>query len=130
ASSSTQVPDTLYEALIARVRSSERSKLVVEAAALTGGLIDRRLLRWVVEMDQQEVDAILDELTRGRVLQPVSKNHWRFHHELLREVAAELSPPSVQRRLHIRIADALAAGAPDGTPEWPLIAHHYEKAEK
>lgn len=130
ASSSTQVPDTLYEALIARVRSSERSKLVVEAAALTGGLIDRRLLRSVVEMDQQEVDAILDELTRGRVLQPVSKNHWRFHHELLREVAAELSPPSVQRRLHIRIADALAAGAPDGTPEWPLIAHHYEKAEK
>ncbi len=126
----TQVPDTLYEALIARVRSSAKSRVVVEAAALTGGLIDGQLLRSVVDLDRREVDEILDELTRGRVLQPVGKNRWRFHHELLREVAAELSPPSVQRRLHIRIADALVAGASEGTPEWTQIAYHYEKAQK
>ncbi len=127
---STQVPDTLYEALIARVRASTKARVVVEAAALTGGLIDRGLIRSVVDLDRGEVDAIFDELTRGRVLQAVGKNRWRFHHELLREVAAELSPPSVQRRLHIRIADALVTGASDGTPEWSQVAYHYEKAQR
>ena len=55
---------------------------------------------------------------------------WRFRHELLREVAAELSPPSVRRRLHSRIADALVAATDSGNPDWPLIARHYEHAER
>jgi tetratricopeptide (TPR) repeat protein len=63
------------------------------------------------------------------VLQPVGKDSWGFQHALLREVAAELSPPSLRRRLHSRIADALVAAA-DGAPEWPLVAHHYEQAER
>jgi class 3 adenylate cyclase len=127
---SDQVPDTLYETLIARLQSSRSAVLVVEAAALIGSLIDRRLLTSVVDLDEREVDKLLDELTRGRVFAPVGNGSWRFHHELLREVAAELSPPSVQRRLHSRIADALATPASDGTPEWALVAHHLEQAER
>ena len=57
---------------------------------------------------------------------PVDEESWRFHHELLREVAAEVSPPTVRRRLHGRIADALAETTE--TPEWPLVAKHYEAA--
>ena len=125
-----QVPDTLYEALIARVRASERSRLVVEAAAIIGSRVDRRILSSVVDLEQREVDELLDELTRARVLQRLDKQSWRFHHELLREVAAELSPPSVRRRLHGRIAGALLEATPEGTPEWSLVAHHYENAEK
>jgi class 3 adenylate cyclase/tetratricopeptide (TPR) repeat protein len=130
AGGSTQVPDTLYEALIARLRSGRNAHLVVEAAALIGGVIERRLLTTVVDLDEQEVDDLLQELTRNRVLLPVDDNAWRFHHELVREVAAELSPPSVRCRLHSRIADALVATAADGTPEWPSVAHHYENAER
>ncbi|MDQ1556760.1 MAG: hypothetical protein QOI02_1762, partial [Actinomycetota bacterium] len=124
------VPDTLYEALFARLRSSTDALFVVEAAALIGSRFDRRLLSSVVEMDKRQVDDVLQELRRGRVLQPAGKDSWRFHHELLREVAAELSPPSLRRKLHSRIADALVATAADGTPEWPLVAHHYEQAER
>ena len=45
-----------------------------------------------------------------------TKDSWRFHHELLREVAAEVSPPTVRRRLHSRIADALVPPPPTATP--------------
>jgi tetratricopeptide (TPR) repeat protein len=124
------VPDTLYEALFARLRSSTNALFVVEAAALIGSRFDRRLLSSVVEMDKRQVDDVLQELGRGRVLQSVGKDSWRFHHELLREVAAELSPPSLRRRLHSRIADALVATADEAAPEWPLVAHHFEQAER
>ena len=39
---------------------------------------------------------------------------WRFRHELLREVAAELAPPTVRRGLHAKVADVLI-----GTPASP-----------
>jgi class 3 adenylate cyclase/tetratricopeptide (TPR) repeat protein len=130
AAESARVPDTLYETLFARLRSSTNALLVVEAAALIGSLVDVRLLSSVVQLDKREVDDVLRELGRGRVLQPVLTDSWRFHHELLREVAAELSPPSVRRKLHSRIADTLVAAAADGTPEWPLVAYHYEQADR
>ncbi len=130
AAHSPQVPETLYETLYARLRSSTNALLVVEAAALIGSRVDQHLLSSVVDLDSHEIADVLGELTRGRVLQPVGKDSWRFHHSLLREVAAELSPPSVRRRLHYRIANGLVAAAADGTPEWPLVAHHYENAER
>jgi class 3 adenylate cyclase len=126
---SAEVPDTLYEMLLARLRSSTNALLVVEAAALIGSVVDGRLLSSVVDLDKRDVDDVLQQLARDRVLQPV-RDSWRFHHELLREVAAELSPPSLRHTLHGRIGDALLAAAADGTPEWPLVAHHYEKAER
>jgi class 3 adenylate cyclase len=129
AAESAQVPDTLYEALFARLRSSTNALFVVEAAALIGSRFDRRLLSSVVEMGKGQVDDVLQQLGRGRVLQRAGKDSWRFHHELLREVAAELSPPTLRRRLHSQIADALVAAA-EGAPEWPLVAHHYEQAER
>ena len=73
---------------------------------------------------------MLAELVAGRVLEPLEKDSWRFRHELLREVAAELSPPSLRRELHSRIADSLVSAAAAGNPDWPLIAHHYENAAR
>ena len=125
-----QVPDTLYETLVARLRSSTDSLLVVETAALIGSRFDRDLLSSVTGVGWRKIDSLLDDLTRARVLRPVGKRQWSFQHELLREVAAELSPPSVRRRLHHRIADALADQTVGGTPEWPLVAHHFENADR
>jgi class 3 adenylate cyclase/tetratricopeptide (TPR) repeat protein len=127
---SAEVPDTLYETLVARLRSSRDTLLVVETAALIGSHFDKSLLSYVLELNEREIDALLEELNHDRVFRPVGKHSWRFHHELLREVAAELSPPSVRRRLHNLIADALVATAADGAPDWPLVAHHYENAER
>ena len=54
---------------------------------------------------------------------------WRFRYGLLREVAAELAPPSVRGSLHARVADALIGGV-GGNPDWRLVAGHYEQAER
>ena len=128
ASESPRVPDSIYEALFARLRSSEKAVSVVEAAAISGGRFDRNLLVAASEVDERGVDRVIDELIEGRVLVAVDEKNWRFRHELLRELAAELAPPSLRRRLHSRIADTLAAA--DGNPDWPLVATHYDKAER
>ena len=124
------VPDTLYEALYARLRSSSNAIRVVEAAAIIGSRVERTLLSAVVDLDEQEVEHVVGELVQSRVLEPLDNQSWRFHHELLREVAAELSPPSLRRELHSRTADTLASAAEVGNPDWPLIARHYEQAER
>ena len=128
--SDQQVPDSLYEALFARLRASERSLRFVEAAATVGNHFDRAVVRSVIDLSEDEVDEVIGELEDRLVLQPVSEDVWRFRHELLREVAAELPPPSIRRRLHGRVAEALTAESTHGEPDWPLIAQHFEKAHR
>jgi class 3 adenylate cyclase/tetratricopeptide (TPR) repeat protein len=127
--SQTGVPETLYEPLFARLRTSPTVVPVVEAAAVIGRHIDRRLLCSVVDLSDDEVDHVIAELEDALVLEPCGTGNWRFRHELLREVAAELAPPSVQRGLHAKVADVLSRGA-GGEPDWGLIAGHYERAHR
>jgi class 3 adenylate cyclase len=122
------VPDTLYEALFARLQAGSGSGRVVEAAALIGSRVERGLLLSTLDLPEDELDAVLRQLVESRVLEPLTEDSWRFRHELLREVASELSPPSQRRRLHSRIADSLVSSAASGNPDWPLIAHHHANA--
>ena len=122
------VPDTLYEPLFARLRASPKVVPVVEAAAVIGRHVDRDLLRSVVDLSDDAVDEVLGELEDARVLEWWGTDTWRFRHELLREIAAELAPPSVRRGLHAKVADALIDGAAE--PDWQLVAGHYEHAER
>jgi class 3 adenylate cyclase/predicted ATPase len=128
ASNSHGVPDTLYEALFARLGSSQTAVRVVEAAAIIGGRIERGLLLSVLDLTEGDVDRVITELVSARVLDPLGADTFRFRHELLREVAEELSPPTLRRSLHSRIADGLVSA--QGNPDWPLIARHYERAER
>ena len=123
----TGVPEALYEPLFARLRASANVVPVVEAAAVIGRQVDRGLLCSVVDLSTDEVDDVIDELEDALVFEPSGTDGWRFRHELLREVAAELAPPSVRRGLHARVADALV-GRRD--PDWRLVAGHYERAER
>ena len=123
------VPDPLYEPLFARLLARPNVVPVVEAAAVIGRYVDRGLLIAVSGLDEDDVDDVIDELEDAQVLEPQGDGGWRFRHELLREVAAELAPPSVRRDLHGRIADALVAGAAED-PDWRLVASHYENAER
>ncbi len=69
--------------------------------------MDRGLLCSVVDLSEDEVDDVINELEDVLVFEPWGTDSWRFRHELLREVAAELAPPSVRRGLHAKVADAL-----------------------
>jgi class 3 adenylate cyclase/tetratricopeptide (TPR) repeat protein len=128
--SETGVPETLYEPLFARLRASPKVVPVVEAAAVIGRHIDRRLLCSVVDLSDDEVDDVIDGLEDALVLERWKSSNWRFRHELLREVAAELAPPSVRRGLHAKVADALIGDGQGGEPDWQLVAGHYEHAER
>jgi class 3 adenylate cyclase len=129
-SAETGVPDALYEPLFARLRATANVVPVVEAAAIAGRHVDRGLLCSVVDLNQEEIDDVVDELEDALVLEPWGTDGWRFRHELLREVAAELAPPSVARGLHAKVADALVGGLGGGDPDWPLVAGHYEQAQR
>jgi class 3 adenylate cyclase len=121
------VPETLYEPLFARLRASPKVVPIVEAAAIIGRQVDRRLLCSVVDLSDATVDEVVVELEDALVLEPLGSDGWRFRHELLREVAAELAPPTVRRELHAKVADVLISA---GDPEWQLIAAHYEQADR
>src|SRR5262249_18356948 len=112
----TGVPEMLYEPLFARLRAGPKVVPVVEAAAVIGRQIDRDLLGSVVDLSDDDVDHIIGELEDALVLEPWGTGTWRFRHELLREVAAELAPPSLCRALHAKVADALSGGA-SGQPD-------------
>ncbi len=122
------VPEALYETLFARLRASANVVPVAEAAAVIGRYVDTSLLRTVVDMSEDDLQRVVDELADAQVLEPWKTDGWRFRHELLREVAGELAPPSVRRRLHARVGDALCSFG--GEPDWGLVANHYTQAER
>jgi hypothetical protein len=126
--SETGVPEALYEPLFARLRASANVVPVVEAAGIIGRHVDRGLLCSVVDLSDDNLDDVIDELEDALVLEPWGADGWRFRHELLREVARELAPPSVRRSLHAKVADALVHGV-GGDPDWQLVATHYVQAE-
>jgi tetratricopeptide (TPR) repeat protein len=129
-SAQIRVPDVLYEPLFARLCASETVVPVVEAAGIIGREIDRGVLCSVVDLSEDEVDDVIDQLEDALVLEPWGTEGWRFRHELLREVAAELAPPSVRRGLHGKVADALVHGVGGGDPDWRRVADHYEQAQR
>jgi class 3 adenylate cyclase/tetratricopeptide (TPR) repeat protein len=123
------VPEALYELLFAGLYHPHADVVpVVEAAAVIGRAGDLALLRWVVGRDAEDVDDVVTELVRARVLERRGSDGWRFRHELLREVAVELAPPSLRRDLHARAACALVDAASAVEPDWRMVAGHYEQA--
>ncbi|MCT7658126.1 ATP-binding protein [Mycobacterium deserti] len=124
------VPDTLYEALFARLRTSDNAIPVVQAAATIGRDFDRNLLSLIVDITDEDFDAAIRELEDAMVFEKSGPNQWRFRHELLREVAYELPPPSVRRSLHAGVADALVGTSGEDASDWRLVAFHYDKADR
>ncbi len=122
-----QVPEALYEPLFARIHARSDMVPVVEAAAVIGRAGDLPLLRCLVSGDH--VDEVVDELVRRKVLERRGTDSWRFRHELLREVALELAPPSLRRDLHGRAAQALVEAAA-ADPDWRMVAGHFEQAQQ
>ena len=125
-----QVPEALYEPLFARLHARSDVVPVVEAAAVIGRAGDLPLLRSVVGLDGNDVDDVVAELVRARVLERRGTHGWRFRHELLREVAAELAPPTLRLDLHARAARALIDAATAAEPDWRVVASHFDQAQE
>jgi class 3 adenylate cyclase/tetratricopeptide (TPR) repeat protein len=124
------VPDVLYEVLVARLYATPDAAPVAAAAATIGREIDHALLRDVLDMSEAELEHAIRTLLAEHVLERDGPAQSRFRHELLRDVAYELQPPSKRRQLHARLGDALVRRRADtGVVDWALAANHFERAE-
>jgi class 3 adenylate cyclase len=134
------VPDVLYEPLVARLHASTAGVQVACAAAAIGREVDRRILGHVVGLTEAELDDALTSLLGDLILERATPDEpfdgateeecrYRFHHELVREVAYGLQPITRRRELHGRVADALAAEAGEtDVVDWHAVAGHYDAA--
>jgi len=124
------VPDTLYDLLAARLGSREDIISLVSAAAVIGRDVDPHLLQSVLGLDSVALSELLESLCERGILESPTDGDgpYRFRHELLREVAYELQPPSQRRIVHGRFAEALTSGADGEVVDWGDAAAHFEKA--
>jgi class 3 adenylate cyclase len=125
------VPDLLYDLLVARLDPAANLLSVASAAAAIGREVDLDLLGAAVELTEEELRAALETLIAQEVLQwnPDEPDQCQFRHELLREVAYELNPPSQRRSVHGRVADRLVRSFAEGAVvDWSVIASHLELA--
>lgn len=120
------VPEPLYEPLVAHLYAAPDALPVAAVAAAAGTQPERALIAAALELPDEELDAALARLVDIEVLTP-SGDRFRFRHELLREVAYELQPPSWRRRVHDRLADVLHDAE---HPDWRVLASHLERAER
>ncbi len=123
------VPNVLYEPLVARLYATPAALPVAATAAGAGQEVDRALLAATMTIPAEELDSTLRDLVDARILEPVAgrEARYQFRHELLREVAYELQPPSWRRKLHSRLSDFLTREEP---ADWRVVASHFERAER
>ena len=123
------VPAALYEPLVARLYATPEAIPVAAAAAAAGQEIDRSLLADAMSIAPKELEPTIRDLVDAQVMQPVPgrRARFQFRHELLREVAYELQPPSWRRKVHSRLGDLLSR---DEVSDWRVLASHFELAER
>jgi class 3 adenylate cyclase len=123
------VPTVLYEPLVARLYATPAALPVAATVAAAGPEVDRWLLAATLSIPARELDSSLRALVDARVLERIEGPSTRYHfrHELLREVAYELQPPSWRRKVHSRLCDVLTRDEPS---DWHVLASHFERAER
>ncbi|MFD9721296.1 AAA family ATPase [Streptomyces sp. NPDC059076] len=126
----TAVSPGVHDAL--RHRLDLISEPVVEllrAAAVLGGRFDPGVLATMTALTRSQVDTLLAEAERTRVVVPSGEDRIDFAHDLVREcLYGSLDGPRL-RRLHAAAARALLAPRPTGHPVgWEVSVHTTELA--
>jgi class 3 adenylate cyclase len=123
------VPAALYEPLVARLYMTPTALPVAATAAAAGQEVDHSLLAAAITLPSEELESTLQALFDAQILEPVAARpgRYQFRHELLREVAYELQPPSWRRKVHSRLCDLLTREEPG---DWLVVASHYQRAER
>jgi DNA-binding NtrC family response regulator/tetratricopeptide (TPR) repeat protein len=129
----TRVPDTIQEAVTARIdRLAEPTRRALRLAAVIGREFSRGLLSRVVENPSQLDDPLrelraVELIHEQRVFPDVS---YAFKHALTHDVAYQSIPSHERRMLHRRIAQALEALHGERVGEVAgMLARHYVAAE-
>ncbi len=119
-------PPSITEAVLARaVRLPPPVRMVVDQVCVNDGGMSHKLLAATVPLGEDGLLAAAHEAVSRRLLIAVGDGY-AFGHDLIRQVFYGQLLPGERRRLHRRVAEALAARA---EPDHALLATHWELAD-
>lgn len=127
------VPDTLQDALMARLDQLGEGKAVAQRASVLGRRFSGSLLSLISPLAPPALDAELSALVAAEVVYPVARvadRQYEFKHALMRDAAYESLLLVDRRRLHGDVAAALEARFPAIVKNEPeVLAYHFAGAK-
>ena len=134
--SATNLPDTVQGVITSRIdRLTPSQQLTLKVASVIGRVFAFRILGDIhpIEADRPQLPAYLDTLQRLDITPletPPPDLAYLFKHIITQEVAYNLMLFEQRRELHRAVAEWYEhAHAEDLSPFYPLLAHHWSKAE-
>ena len=122
-----QLPDLIELDLNARLEALEPLSVeVLRQAALETRPFELPALLAVTGRQPAELDLALKEAVAQGILDGLSGNRWRFHHELLRQAAADSLAPSEKVSVHRRWAELLGKDPAARAADLIAAADHWE----
>jgi len=125
------VPDTLQDALMARVDRLGGSRQTIQVAALLGRDFDRNLLARVTGRDTEAVSSVLGDMEEVNIVSRpagAQEGAYRFQHALIQDVLADGLLRSDRAELHRRISVTLLSDLEHGIAHpAERIAWHFEQ---
>jgi class 3 adenylate cyclase len=125
------VPASLYESMLARLDRIGPVRRTAQLVALLGTDVSADLILAVADHPRDVTSQHLDTLVEEGLLvrRGGPEGSYRFHHQLLRDVAREAMLHARRRAIHARVAETLVAEFQDLAAEQPwLVAHHFTEA--
>lgn len=126
---SDEVPADLTEGIRQRGAALPAdAQQVLEVAAVAGRVVPRALLRAVAGSTEERLVDALDALCWARLLVEEGDRHYRFPHDVIREVTEAGLSAARRAWLHGRIARALEEET--GEPAVEALADHYQRSDQ
>jgi DNA-binding CsgD family transcriptional regulator len=120
-------PPSITEAVLARAAGLPPPvRLVVDQVCVNDGGMSHELLAATMALDDDGLLAAAREAVSRRLL-IAGSDGYAFGHDLIRQVFYSQLLPGERRRLHRRVAEALAARA---EPDHALLATHWQLADR
>jgi DNA-binding CsgD family transcriptional regulator len=120
-------PPSITEAVLARAASLPPPvRMVVDQVCVNDGGMSHGLLAATMPLDEDRLLAAAREAVSRRLL-IAGSDGYAFGHDLIRQVFYGQLLPGERRRLHRRVAEALAAAGAE--PDHALLATHWQLAD-
>jgi predicted ATPase len=126
------IPDTLQDALMARLDQLNRAKEVAQLGAVLGREFAYELLQAIASQDENALQEGLVQLVQAELLYQRGRPpraRYIFKHALIQDAAYASLLKSTRQQVHQQVAQALEAQFPETVAAQPeLVAQHYTEA--
>src|SRR5439155_10090301 len=128
------IPDTLQDALMARLDQLQTAKEVAQLGAVLGREFPYALLQAIAPQDEETLQAGLAQLVEAELLYQRGRPpraRYTFKHALIQDTAYASLLKNTRQQVHQQIAQVLEAQFPALVETQPeLVAQHYTAANR